>query len=321
LSIYLRIEKAYYGDCIWLRYGRIEKANIIIDSGPGIFENGFKKIIDEIKKKNEEVNLLILTHVDNDHILGFKNYIVKNDCGIIRKIWLNGEGISVYGSNQLLSPKNVGNLVEMINEKGIDLISPIYEGHEEIINGGELKVITPKKEDVLEVAKLVDKFKLNSSNSFTKDLETLYLEDKYEEENTPTNKASISFIFQYENKKMAFLGDSVATDVIEGLNKYFSECKIDLVKIAHHGSKYNTNCELIKKLGAIKFIISKISKVHKETISRIANSCEKAEIYCNYNWWENTNYFNESDKVKYIDTGRLVINERNLIVISNGENI
>ena len=92
------------------------------------------------------------------------------------------------------------------------------------------------------------------------------------------------------------------------------------MKIAHHGSKYNTSCELIKKLGATKFIISKKGKVHKETISRIVNSCEKAEIYCNYNWWRNTNYFNEEDKEKYIDAGRLIIDERNLIVISNEEN-
>jgi len=321
VSICIRIEKAHNGDCIWLRFGDKEKANILIDSGPGMFANGFRQIIDEIKERNEEINLLILTHIDNDHILGFKNYVAKNDCKVIRKIWLNGEGTSAYGVNQLLSPRNVGQLVEQIKEKDIELISPIYEGYEERINGCNLKVITPKKEAVLEAAKLVDKFKLNSSNSFTKTLEMLYLEDKYEEENTPTNKASISFIFQYKNKKIAFLGDAVATDVIEGVNNYFSDCKMDLVKIAHHGSKYNTNCELIKKLGATKFIISKKSKVDKEIIARIVNSCEKAKIYCNYNWWGNTSYFNKNDKVKYIDTGRLVINERNLIAISNEENI
>lgn len=321
MSICIRIEKAHNGDCIWLRFGDKEKANILIDSGPGMFANGFRQIIDEIKERNEEINLLILTHIDNDHILGFKNYVAKNDCKVIRKIWLNGEGTSAYGVNQLLSPRNVGQLVEQIKEKDIELISPIYEGYEERINGCNLKVITPKKEAVLEAAKLVDKFKLNSSNSFTKTLEMLYLEDKYEEENTPTNKASISFIFQYKNKKIAFLGDAVATDVIEGVNNYFSDCKMDLVKIAHHGSKYNTNCELIKKLGATKFIISKKSKVDKEIIARIVNSCEKAKIYCNYNWWGNTSYFNKNDKVKYIDTGRLVINERNLIAISNEENI
>lgn len=321
MSIEIRVEKAFNGDCIWMRYGNVKKANIIIDSGPGIFKNGFKKIIDDIRNKKEEVDLLILTHIDNDHILGAKNYIAKNSCEVIKKIWLNGEGVNVYSNNQLLSPKNVGKLVEMIKEKGIELITPIYEGHEEIINGGELKVITPKKESVLEVAKLVDKFNLDSSNCRSTDLETLYLEDKYEEENTPTNKASISVIFQYEDKKIAFLGDSVATDVIEGLNKYFSGDKMDLVKIAHHGSKHNTNCDLIRKLGANKFIISKQRKVDKETIARIVNCFEKSKIYCNYNWWRNTNYFSKNDKVKYIDTGRLAIDEQNLIVISNEESL
>lgn len=321
MSIEIRVEKAFNGDCIWLRYGGREKANIIIDSGPGIFERGFKKVIDDIKEKKEEVNLLILTHIDNDHILGAKNYIAKNDCEVIRKIWLNGEGIKVYSTNQALSPKNVGELVEVIKEKRIELITPIYEGHEDIINGGELKVITPKKKALLEVAKLVDKFNLNSSNSTSTDLETLYLEDKYEEENTPTNKASISVVFQYEDKKIAFLGDSVATDVIEGLNKYFSGDKMDLVKIAHHGSKHNTNCDLIRKLGANKFIISKQRKVDKETIARIVNCCEKSKIYCNYEWWRSINYFSKNDKAKYIDTGRLSIYEQNLIVISNEESL
>nr|WP_259678949.1 MBL fold metallo-hydrolase [Clostridium chauvoei] len=321
VSIEIRVEKAFNGDCIWLRYGGREKANIIIDSGPGIFERGFKKVIDDIKEKKEEVNLLILTHIDNDHILGAKNYIAKNDCEVIRKIWLNGEGVKVYSTNQTLSPKNVGKLVEVIKEKGIELITPIYEGYEDIINGGELKVITPKKESVLEVAKLVDKFNLNSSNSTYTDLETLYLEDKYEEENTPTNKASISVVFKYEDKKIAFLGDSVATDVIEGLNKYFSGDEMDLVKIAHHGSKHNTNCDLIRKLGSKKFVISKKNKVDKETIARIVNCCEKSEIYCNYNWWRNRNYFSENDKLRYIDTGNLSIDEKNLILISDGESL
>ncbi|MFR4162763.1 MAG: MBL fold metallo-hydrolase [Paraclostridium sordellii] len=321
MNIEVRVEKAFNGDCIWLRYGKTEKANIIIDSGPGIFESGFKKVINDIKKKKEEVNLLILTHIDNDHILGAKNYITKNDCEVIKKIWLNGEGVNVYSTNQALSPKNVGKLVAMIKEKGIELITPIYEGHEDIINGAELKVITPKKEAVLQVAKLVDRFNLNSSNSTYTDLETLYLSDKYEEENTPTNKASISFIFQYEDKKIAFLGDSVATDVIEGLNKYFSGDKMDLVKIAHHGSKHNTNCDLIRELGANKFIISKQRKVDKETIARIVNCCEKSKIYCNYDWWRSINYFSENDKVKYIDTGRLSIYEQNLIVISDEESL
>lgn len=319
MSIEIKVEKAYHGECIWLRFGNNEKSNIIIDSGPAMFDGRFKNILEEIKLKNEKVDLLILTHIDNDHILGFKNYIQKNDCAIVEKIWLNGEDIAAYTYNQLLSPKNIRKLVDEIKTKNIELVSPVCEGYEEKINGGHIKVITPTKEAILEVAKLVDKFKLNSSKSAIKSLETLYLEDKYEEEKTATNKASISFIFEYKNKKIAFLGDAVATDIIEGFKKYYNGCKVDFIKIPHHGSKHNTSCELIRVLGANKFIISKNKSVDKETIARIVNSCENAEIYCNYNWWECTNYFNKNDKEKYMDTGKLIIREENLISIHSEE--
>lgn len=319
MCLEIKVEKAYHGDCIWIRFGKNEKSNIIVDSGPAMFTSKFKNMLEEIKSKNEKLDLLILTHIDNDHILGFKNYIQENDCDIIEKIWLNGDGVAAYTNNQLLSPKNVGKLVDEINAKSIELVSPIYEGHEETINGGHIKVIAPIQEAILEVAKLVDKFKLNSSKLVTKSLETLYLEDKYEEEKTVTNKASIAFVFEYKNKKIAFLGDAVATDIIDGFKKYYDGCKVDFVKIPHHGSKHNTSCELISILGADKFIISKNRNVDKETIARIVNTCEKAEIYCNYNWWECTNYFNKNDKEKYIDSGKLVIRENNLISIHNKE--
>ena len=113
----IRIEKAFNGECIWLHFGEEKKTNIIIDSGPAMFVNGFREVIETIKNRNEKVDLLIFTHIDNDHILGFNNYIKNNDCSIIKKIWLNGNGISVYKKNQLLSPKNVGTLVDEIKKK------------------------------------------------------------------------------------------------------------------------------------------------------------------------------------------------------------
>ena len=317
----INIEKAFNGECIWLYFGKDKKSNIIIDSGPAMFGNGFREIIETIKSRNEKVDLLIFTHIDNDHILGFNNYIKNNDCSIIEKIWLNGEGIKVYKKNQLLSPKNVGTLVGEIKKKKILLENLVYEGYEENINGARLKVISPEKEALINVAELVDKYKLNGNVQYAKSLDKLYLEDKYDEENTATNKASIAFIFEYDNKKIAFLGDAVATDIIDGFDKYYKNSKVDIVKIAHHGSRRNTNCELINKLGAHKFIISKKSIVHKETIARIVNCCEESIIYCNYNWWDSVSYFNKNDKLNYINNNKLNILEKNLIEIADRENI
>ncbi|HCQ90857.1 MAG TPA: hypothetical protein DIU45_15465 [Clostridium sp.] len=111
------------------------------------------------------------------------------------------------------------------------------------------------------------------------------------------------------------LGDAHAEDVIYGKNKYFKDINIDLVKVSHHGSKHNTNKELIHCLGSEEFIMLTNKSVDKETIATIVRNVENSKIYCNYNWWNNTDYFTDNDKKKYIHTGKLEIVEADLIDI------
>lgn len=314
MGLEIRIGKAYKGDSIWIRYGEKKKTNILIDSGPASFSLKFKEIIYKIKQYGENIDLLILTHIDNDHIMGFKKYISngKNDFKIIKNIWLNGEGSLAYRTNQQHSPNNITKLVDLIKEKNINLKSPIYEGHQESINGALLKVITPKYESILKVAQIIDKHNLHKSNIGYKDIDEIIISDKYKCDCSDSNEASISFVFLYKGKKIAFLGDAHAEDVIYGKNKYFLNEKFDLVKIAHHGSKYNTSYDLLNSLKCEKFIISSKGPIDKETIARITNYCDSAIIYCNYEWWKGNNYFSLKDKEKYITNKRLVICEKTL---------
>ena len=317
MSIEIKVEQAYKGDCIHLRYGDKHKTNIIIDSGPGHFEKGFSDLICKIRDAGETVDLLILTHIDNDHIMGFKRYISKgkSDTNLIKKIWLNGEGVKFYSKNQTHSARNISNLVSEIKRKNIEIVTPIQEGYEEYLNGAHLKVITPKSEDILNVAQIIDRNKLNSSKRIINypNLDEIINEDRYEKDSSDTNKASISFVFSYEDKKIAFLGDAHAEDVIEGKIKYFSGQDIDMVKISHHGSKYNTNCELLKNFGCSKFIISTKGPVDKETIARIIKNSSGAKVYCNYDWWTLKKYFSEEDENKYILNKNFIIEHKNLL--------
>lgn len=314
LNIEIRVEKADKGECIWIRYGTESKANIIIDSGPGTFAKGYRKLMNDISELGEIVDLLVLTHIDNDHIMGFKKYIATNDGKLIKKIWVNGDGLKMYIKNNKHSPSNISSLIEKIRSNNIEIITPVSEGYEENINNANLKVIAPKYEALLDVAEVIDRNKVHSSSLCTEDIDRIILRDTFKEDISLTNKASISFVFTYEGKKIAFLGDSHASNIINGKIKYFKNQSMDLVKISHHGSKYNTNYELLKILGATKFIISTKGIVNKETIARIVSSSNKVEIYCNYNWWQKISYFTDNDKEVYIDTGKLIICEKNILI-------
>lgn len=305
MSIEVFVEHAFNGECIWLRYGNDIKFNIIIDSGPGIFAKGFKQVINKIVNNNEIIDLLILTHIDDDHINGFRKSISSIDGKYIKKVWINGNPEHYY-NNQPHSPKNIGSLVDAIKNKNINLVTPVLGGNIEYIGEATLTVLTPTYEDMINVSKLIKSSTVHSENNkYSLDIDELKNLDKYKPDDSDTNKASISFIFSYLNKNIAFLGDAHAEDIIYGIDKYWNSKDIHMVKLSHHGSKYNINEKLLKATKSKRFIISKKSPIHKETISRIINYCEGIEIYCNYDWWTSSNFFTSQDKKKYLDTNKL----------------
>ena len=104
-----------------------------------------------------------------------------------------------------------------------------------------------------------------------------------------SNGGSISFILEYKDKRIIFLGDAHEDIILENLEMYIKNTGIsyfDAVKVSHHGSLKN-NFTWIEKINAKRYIISTNGKRHnhpdKEVIAKIlqCNSEEKI-IYFNY---------------------------------------
>ena len=85
----IKFLKAEKGDSFLLSFmdPQEKPRNIIIDSGlkeayfdAGTLDYGeLHREIEEIKKKGEFIDLMILTHIDNDHICGFLKYFELDD--------------------------------------------------------------------------------------------------------------------------------------------------------------------------------------------------------------------------------------------------
>lgn len=79
--------------------------------------------------------------------------------------------------------------------------------------------------------------------------EGLLLDAKNEEcqENSlsETNKASLAFVWECNEHSVLFMGDALCSTVVKNLLKRYGDEKhiFDAVKIAHHGSKYNTSSD------------------------------------------------------------------------------
>ena len=89
------------------------------------------------------------------------------------------------------------------------------------------------------------------------DLEQLYFPD-----NSVTNGSSISLIAEIEGRRLLFLGDSWADDIVTALTPNGPRI-FDAVKISHHGSVRNTSPDLLALVDSPHFFISTNGDSHE----------------------------------------------------------
>jgi beta-lactamase superfamily II metal-dependent hydrolase len=114
--------------------------------------------------------------------------------------------------------------------------------------------------------------------------------DVFEEDDSPTNGSSISFVLEYGNKKILFLGDSHPSIIERELKKKYPQEQLwfDAIKISHHGSSNNTSPSLLSFIDSDTYFIStngyKFHHPDLTTIARIVGrkTCKNRKLIFNY---------------------------------------
>jgi len=340
----IKFLKADNGDSILisLKDAEGEIKNILIDGGikktykidkgsKGKPEFGeLKATIDSIRsKKNEFIDLLIITHIDNDHIGGILKWFDNDDdaSNLIKEVWFNsGKRIAeflkesenkdminkIYPDKTTNTSEKQGiDFSKYITDKGILYDEIISQGKEFKKFGLEFKILSPNKPK-LELllknwkSKDPDLQTTPKANDYSKSLKEHIANDIFKEDDAYPNGSSIAFILSYKENNFLFLGDSHPSVIIEGLKhfKYSKEKPLvaKLVKVAHHGSKGNTNIELLKYIDTKNFIISTNGSIdqhpNKQLLSRLIKVNEDCNIYFNYKERMEI-IFSEQDKLDY----------------------
>lgn len=317
----IEVLKAEKGDCIHIKFG--DDNNIIIDSGIKSkleFSNKkmtFDKYITQNFCEDKKLDALILTHIDDDHIGGFFKALKKIDMSkFIQCVYMN-DGKVDYSVDSKYSAKTAIEVSKYMSKYNINNKNNIIKGDVYCVKGAKITILTPTFEAMKVVANMInekkDKISLYSGKTFDKDIDDYVF--KYKSDKSLTNRASISFLFEYENKRVLFLGDANIDDVEECIVDLKIVGHIDYVKLSHHGSPYNINKVFLDSIDCNKFIISTKKCIDKQTLQLILSNRDKSEIYCNYDWWSKSDYFNKNDKDKYIKTEKLIIKEQNSIVL------
>lgn len=120
----IKLIPAEYGDCILLSAIGDEKINILIDGGT---RKTYKKFLcaemEKIEHDNSKLDLLVCTHIDNDHIGGLVELLKKNNCKYIKEIWYNGFMQVVdkryYSLHDINITENDNKVLDKIIQKGV----------------------------------------------------------------------------------------------------------------------------------------------------------------------------------------------------------
>ena len=317
--------QAEYGDCIFVSIEENgNNFNILVDGGtkntyldlrmgypiPGVL----RQKLDELQAKGKHIDLLVITHIDNDHIAGILEWFRTNmpSKDFVRKVWFNDNvEIPTYESKDNSKGQAI-DLKALFDKYGISYQSQIVCGQEYPFVGGRIYVLAPSVDYHNKVARElqteIDKRSLNDNSSkahYNIDIDEV-MKQKWKVSLSPSNKASIALLIATDSgKKYLLLGDADIDVVIGALYAlgYNKKHKLvcNTVKLAHHGSKNNFKDDFLYVVTADNYIVSTDGTFYghpdKEVIAHLLTKT-KSSILFNYKGVMDR-LFTENDKKAY----------------------
>jgi len=287
---------ARHGDCLWIEYGDGDKPKrVLIDGGPADTFQTLAQRIECVPKGQRVFELVVLTHVDADHVEGLVRFFAdKPPQMTVRKVWFNGwrqmkkaHGLLGAAQGEFLSALLVRRAPYAWKASAPPWIVPkdgklpVYR-----LEGGlSLTLLSPdaKKLDVMAKAwekavvkagflpgnldaawdKLATQKKLlpkagllGAAPALDRLLKAQFIQDQ-----AKPNGSSIAVLAEYKDKSALLLADAHPSVVAASLRRLCGErgidrLEVDAVKVSHHGSKGNTSAALLKLVDSPRWLIS-----------------------------------------------------------------
>lgn len=316
---YIQVLQATHGDALILHCNKSDKRGVIvIDGGPSPNPR-FNPFVKEVENCLP-IDLMILTHFDDDHLVGIKNFIERHQNDIpfpVKRIWANCAKHVDFDTSENLSSNKASKMADLlcaISQKSeLDWEAYRLEGFvDDTIAFADIDIINPRKDifkHFIENYKEeynVDGTEENLSNKKNKDLDiNIDMHELAQRGKTPgnpnksselVNMVSLSMIIRCDAFSILILGDSFPQEIYLSLIErgYSKENKlqVDFIKMSHHGSANNISNDLLDIIDCDKFIISTnggkgYKHPHREAIANVLCHPERdysrsVHFYFNY---------------------------------------
>lgn len=290
----LRALAAEFGDCLWLEYGD-EKAphRVLVDAGTGKTAEKLMPMLAAVRAKLPSHELLIVTHVDRDHIGGILPVVADEACrGQFKDLWFNAYHHMYTASNQQAMGAVQGDKLtdwlvgkdlpwnEAFGGKGIYFEKDGALPTATLDGGMKVTILSP---GIPQLSKMLGRWEdevkragldLDASPDVRRervgeqalgglDVNALANAATKTDPEEP-NGTSIATLHEYNDCSVLLAADAHPQVLIAGIKKLAAErglpkeqkLEVDVFKLPHHGSKKNVTKTLMSLVSARAYIFS-----------------------------------------------------------------
>lgn len=292
MTFRLIMHPASEGDALQLSWGRDRLSHALIDLGRARSYRSLAPLFRELGS----LELLVITHIDADHIEGavplFREAVPpftpkrmwfnahcqleganmrlpttareilspgqaeKVTAGIVKAHWPWNQEFATHivstDSPEAAQPIAIGDglSVTLLSPSDKKLAALLPEWNKALAEAG-MRTVDP---EAVEVALTRGREAMGQS------LNVEFLARPTSPDTTRPNGASISFIAEYDGRRVLMAADAHADILVDSLKRLgateANPCRIDLFKVSHHGSKGNTSMQLLKLIDCTRFAFS-----------------------------------------------------------------
>lgn len=306
------------GDCLLLTYGAAAPfRHILVDGGRSGTYTALKRRLERLPADEREFELLIVTHVDRDHIEGVLKVVEDAAFPVtFRDIWFNGfdhlqdpdsEPFGAVQGERLTDALVAGGRWNLANGRRSIEIGPMRQ---RTMRGGlRLKLLSP---DRAKLERLIGRWRTEVEKAGlipgvdarpeppeegieafgALDVDALAAEPFRPDPSEP-NGTSIVVLAEFDGRRALLAGDGHADRLIASLKpmarRAGGRLRIDAIKLPHHGSRHNVSRELLELVDCPRYLFStngsQFHHPHPEAVARVlafGRGTSEPELVFNY---------------------------------------
>ena len=281
---------ADHGDCLWIEYGRAaDPRRILIDGGTARTYPRLRAHIEALPRSRRGFELMIVSHIDNDHIDGALELLADRSLGVsFGDVWFNGyhhTAPSLRPRPRVLGPAQGERLGALLTRRGAPW-NRAFAGASVVVpalgrlpaftlaDGLRLTLLSPTWTELTTLRRRWQQVLAEvgwrpgrspptrlrggilGSPSVAR-LATL----PFAADDAPANGSSIAVLAEYGRRRCLLAADAFASVLADGLRRLASErgtatIDVDLCKLPHHGSRKNVDRALLARMRCFNYLIS-----------------------------------------------------------------